>query len=324
MKLLKTITAAAIACSLFYSFYNKTETADAAPDDVPCAVADAAPLLSPGYTQPATLKALLPANSQNTLVLCTDGSGALYDTILVVAYSSSENALRMISLPRDLYVPYNQEICDKLDSMGLFTQKGIFKLNATGSVGKLIGYPSKSFGTSELSFMADILQQMTGVTVSEYAVISFDTFKNLIDTLGGVTVTVACDIRSSDGTLLLSQGNQTLSGTQALLYARTRKFYDESGNLLPTGGDFTRKEHQLSMIREVIPQLTRNAGLTKLPQIIRILRKDVAHSFTLTEMYGYYRLAQSVSSGKISLETHVITGPEIDPLRDGCSYIEFR
>lgn len=327
MRLFKTILAAAIACSLFYSYYPKSEKQNSVPTvstNVPCTVTESGSLLSPEYNQPDTLKELIPKDSQNTLVLCTDGSGALYDTIFIAAHSSSQSTLRMISLPRDIYVPYNQDICNELSNLGLLTSKGIFKLNAVGSIGKLINYPSNRFNNSEMAFMADILQEMTGVTISEYAIVGFDTFKNLVDTVGGVTVNVSCDIRSSDGTLLLAQGSQTLNGTQALLYARARTFYDAQGNQILAAGDHTRKEHQLTMIQEVIPQLTQKASLTKLPQLINILRKEVKHSFSISEMYKYYRLAQSVSAGKTVLETHVITGPGIDPMQDGCSYIEFQ
>ncbi len=321
MKFFKTLLAAAIACSLFYTINPETKTS-VSENEVPCVKQQTA-LLNPGYTKSQVFTDLIPSDSKNTLVLCTDGSGALYDTILIVSHSKKENKLCVTSLPRDIYVPYNEEICNQLDQLGLFTQKGIFKLNATGSIGKLIHHKSNRFEHSEMAFMADILQEMTGIAVQEYAIVGFETFKKLVDTVGGVTVNVACDIRTSEGTLLLPKGSQKLDGTQALIYARTRKFYDENGNTIPSGGDHTRKAHQLAMIQEVIPQLTQKSALAKLPQMIGILRKDVRHSFSIAEMYKYYRLAQDVSSGKITLETNLITGRVIDPFHDGCAYLEF-
>ncbi len=321
MKFIKTLLAAAIACSLFYTI-NPVSQTTFPEDEIPC-VKQQTSIIEPGYAKSHIFKNLIPADSRNTLVLCTDGSGALYDTILIVSHSQKENKLCVTSLPRDIYVPYNEDICNQLDQLGLFTQKGIFKLNASGAIGKLIHYTSNRFEDNEMAFVADVLQEMTGIVVEEYAIVGFETFKKLIDTVGGVTINVVCDIRSSEGKLLLPKGSQKLDGAQALVYARTRKFYDENGNILPSGGDHTRKEHQLSMIQEVVPQLAQKSALTKLPQIIGILRNDVRHSFSISEMYRYYRLAQDVSSGKITLETNLITGRNIDPFHDGCAYLEF-
>lgn len=321
MKWIKTLLAAAIACSLFY---NVNSVQDSTPTDqsLACSTQKTA-LLSPGYSKSKRFNNLISPDSTNTLLLCSDGSGALYDTILILSYSKKNSKLSITSLPRDIYVPYNQEICDQLDQLGLFTQKGIFKLNAVSAVGKLIHYDSCRFDDTQISFMADILEEMTGISVHDYAIINFETFKKLIDAVDGVNVHVACDIRDASGQLILAKGKQKLDGTQALLYARTRKFYDEKGNVIPAQGDHTRKEHQLSMIREVLPQLAQKAKITKMPQIINILRNDVKHSLSLSEIYQYYRLTQDAASGKISTETNLITGRAIDPFQDGCAYLEF-
>ena len=322
MKFIKTLLAAAVACSLFYTVKPNSQVSDSDADLV-CS-AQPATLLSNGYTKKDIFNNLIASDSTNTLVLCTDGSETLYDTIMVFSHSKQNNEIVITSLPKDIYVPYNQEICDQLDKLGLFTQKGIFKLNAVGAVGKLINYPSNQFKDSQPAFMAAILAEMTGISIQDYAIINFETFKKLIDTVGGVTIHVACDIRDSDGQLLLAEGRQKLDGTQALLYARTRKFYDENGSVIPTQGDHTRKEHQLTMIQEAIPQIAQKTTLTKLPQIISILRNDVKHSMSLSKIYQYYHLMQDAASGKISTKTNLITGRPIDPFQDGCAYLEFQ
>ena len=321
MSFFKTLLAAAIACSLFYTI-NPEKKASVTEDSV-CTTTQAT-ILKADYQPSQTFQDLLPTDSRNTLVLCTDGSGTLYDTILIISHSKETNKFCITSLPRDIYVPYNDTVCRQLEQAGLSTQKGIFKLNAAGAIGKAIHYQSSRFEDGEMAFMADVLQEMTDICIQDYVVVGFDTFQKLIDAAGGVTVNVACDIRTEKGELLLAKGSQKIDGAQALLYARTRKFYDENGNQIPADGDHTRKKHQLAMIQEIIPQLTQKSAITKLPRFLRILRNEVKHSMSISEIYQYYRLAQDVSTGAVEVETNVITGRVIDPLQDGCSYLEFK
>lgn len=291
---------------------------------VPCVQTTTQSILKDTYVAPNTLRNIISSEDKNTLILCTDGSGMLYDSIFIIAQNRKENTVKVVSLPRDVYVPYGEEIQNHLETLDLSQEKGIYKLNIAGYIGKKIGYPATVFEDGDISFMADLIREMTGVTLSEYAIINFQTFEKLVDTVGGITLNIPCDIRNAKGTLILQQGLQKLSGKEALQYARTRKFYDEAGNLLPSGGDFTRKEHQMAMMRELIPQLVQNAGVTKLPAIVQIVRKEVRHSFSIGDLYRYYKLIQEVAAGTAELETHGITGPEIRPTEDDCLYIEFK
>lgn len=325
MRLFKTCMAAAIACSLFYSAATNTQQeATAEEAQIPCVQTTAQSILEDTFSPPDTLKNLIAPVCKNTLILCTDGSNLLYDSIFIISHNKNENAVKVVSLPRDLYVPYGEEIQKQLETLNLSNEKGIFKLNIAGFIGEKMNYPATVFEDGDISFMADVLKEMTGITVSEYAILNFQTFEKLVDTVGGITVNIPCDIRNSKGELILEQGVQQLTGKEALLYARTRKFYDAEGTLLPSGGDFTRKEHQLAMMQEIIPQLVQNAGVTKLPAIVQIVRKEVRHSFSIGDLYRYYKLIQDISAGTVTFDTHSITGPEIKPTEDGCLYIEFK
>ncbi len=323
MKLFKTCMAAAIACSLFYSTPTNTQQETMMDAQIPC-VQTTQSILDSTFIAPDTLHNLIAPECKNTLILCTDGSGLLYDSIFIIAHNKKENTIKVVSLPRDLYVPYGEEIQNHLEALHLSQEKGIYKLNIAGYIGKKMNYPPTVFEDGDISFMADVLKEMTGVTVSEYAILNFQTFEKLVDTVGGITLHIPCDIRNSKGELILQQGLRQLSGKEALQYARTRKFYDAEGNLLQSGGDFTRKEHQMAMMREIVPQLVQNAGVTKLPAIVQIVRKEVRHSFSIGDLYRYYKLIQEVAADTIELETHGITGPEIRPTEDGCLYIEFK
>ncbi|MBR5280401.1 MAG: LCP family protein, partial [Clostridia bacterium] len=210
MKLFKTCLAAAIACSLFYSLpVNKIQEATTEVIDVPCVQASPQELLSDGYSPPDTLQKMLSPEYKNTLILCTDGSEMLYDSIFIIGHNKAANSVKVISLPRDLYVPYGEEIRQQLVTHNLVQEKGIFKLNIAGFIGQKINYPSTCFEDGDISFMADTIQAMTGVVVSNYAIFNFKTFEQLVDTVGGITLNIPMDIRDGNGTLLLPKGTQT-------------------------------------------------------------------------------------------------------------------
>ncbi|MBR5500032.1 MAG: LCP family protein [Clostridia bacterium] len=325
MKLFKTCMAAAIACSLFYAMPANTKQTTVPKEEVkPCVQSNVQSILTDQYVPPNTLQNILTPEYKNTLILCTDASGILYDSIFIIGHNKQANTVKLISLPRDLYVPYGEDIQNRLETLHLAQEKGIYKLNIAGYIGEKMHYPATVFEDRDVSFMADVIYTMTGISISEYAIFNFQTFEKLVDTVGGITLNIPYDIRNSKGEIILRQGVQTLNGQKALQYARTRKFYDEEGNILPSGGDFTRKEHQIAMMKEMIPQLVQNAGIGKLPAIVQIVRKEVRHSFSVGDLYRYYKLIQEVASGSVQLETHSITGPEIRPTEDGCLYIEFK
>lgn len=99
------------------------------------------------------------------------GGGLLTDTIMVISIDPKQSKVAMISIPRDLYVtvPGTQ---DKQ------------KINAVHAYGE-----KKSKGQG-LEDMKTILSEVTGLSVDYAASINFEGFKQLIDTIGGVQITL--------------------------------------------------------------------------------------------------------------------------------------
>ena len=99
------------------------------------------------------------------------GGGLLSDTNMVVSVKLSENKASIISIPRDLYVtiPGTQEKQ---------------KINAVHAYGEEKG---KGQG---LEYMKDILGEVTGLEIHYVASINFAGFKQLVDAIGGIEVTL--------------------------------------------------------------------------------------------------------------------------------------
>lgn len=100
-----------------------------------------------------------------------DGGGLLADTIMVVSVDPAQKKAAMISVPRDLYVtvPGTQ---DKQ------------KINAVHFYGE-----EKGRGQG-LKDMETILSEVTGLEIDYAISINFEGFKKLIDTIGGIEITL--------------------------------------------------------------------------------------------------------------------------------------
>ena len=99
------------------------------------------------------------------------GGGLLADTIMVISIDPKQNKVAMISVPRDLYVtvPGTQ---DKQ------------KINAVHAYGEKKG---KGQGLED---MKTILSEVTGLSIDYAASINFEGFKQIVDTIGGVQITL--------------------------------------------------------------------------------------------------------------------------------------
>ncbi|MCX4578353.1 LCP family protein [Streptomyces sp. NBC_01571] len=136
------------------------------------------------------------------------------DTMMLVHLPADHSGAYVVSLPRDAWV----------DIPG----HGKAKLNAAFSWG---GPP----------LLIDTVQRLTKVRVDHLAVIDWDGFKNLTDSLGGVDLVV-------DG------AGRHMNGTQALTYVRERHHLAR--------GDFDRTHRQQYFLRTVLAKVMRPSTFT--------------------------------------------------------------
>lgn len=92
-------------------------------------------------------------------------------------------------------------------------------------------------------------EQTTGVRIDHMVVLNFVGFKNMVDAIGGVEVTVDQPIGTPGTDTYLPAGTHELRGDQALLYVQDRKSFGD-------GSDIGRIRHQqafmASIAREVV------------------------------------------------------------------------
>jgi LCP family protein required for cell wall assembly len=206
------------------------------------------------------------------LLLGTDASGFLADSIILTLQPTRGGAPIMVSLPRDLYV---WNLCKKRFS----------RLNE--------GLGGCRGSASGPELMAIMVEDYTGIPVDYLARIDFDGFSRVVDVMGGITVCVDYPTRDEKAHLEITEsGCQVVGGTVALAWVRSRnaeQFIDGEWRRV-AGSDFARQRRQ----QDVLFQLAGKAAGFPSPAALTSTLSAVAGSVRLDSSWSF---AQAVSVG---------------------------
>jgi len=174
-----------------------------------------------------------------------EGSEDLTDTIIIYHLSSWGKKDSLISIPRDIRV--------QLEGYGWN------KINA-----------AYKFGGDEM--VRQEIYKLTGIEIDKIMVINFNGFKNVIDILGGVKITVGESLHDPLSGANFDPGTYTVNGEEALSFARCRS---------TERGDLDRVDRQKYLLNEIIKQKLNFSIITKAPDIIKVLNKETKTDFTI-------------------------------------------
>lgn len=202
------------------------------------------------------------------------------DTMIMMSIDNRHKKLKLTSFQRDTYV--------------YIPGYGYNKINA-----------SYTYGGAKLAIQT--IEANFGIKIDRYAVVDFDSFVEIIDTLGGIDMEVTQDEidyinyqmyknGQSDewSTITDEPGIVHLTGIEALWYARNRGLsIGEDGNEIGiSGDDWDRTSRQRKLIETVFESM-KDASLTQIvsivgsvgPLVTTNLKKDeitalVSHSLT--------------------------------------------
>ena len=185
----------------------------------------------------------------------------LTDTMLVVSLDPDGTASAMISIPRDLYgaplpdgTPFNRKLNTLMVYASAhpdeFPRGGVATLKAT--IGNLLGVP-----------------------IHYFAAINMFGFKQTVDSIGGVDITVERAI--SDPTywdeydqntgFYLKAGAHHMDGHTALAFVRSRKGAGDT--------DFTRADRQQQLLTAIRDELTAGNLLLALPGLLDAVKNTI-------------------------------------------------
>jgi polyisoprenyl-teichoic acid--peptidoglycan teichoic acid transferase len=212
---------------------------------------------------------LLMSRPTTTLLMGTDHSARSdradanrADSIMLVRTDPEKHRISYLSIPRDL----------RVDIPG----HGTAKINAAFA----LGGPALAMQT---------ITAVTGIPINHVALVDFNSFRDLIDELGGVTVNVPAPIVSNrfdcpfptDSQCQrwqgwrFAKGKQTMDGRRALIYSRVRENRLDSAE-----NDLTRGGRQQAVVQAIGDKLTSPRTLLKLPFVGDDLLEPLATDLT--------------------------------------------
>ncbi|WP_237316808.1 LCP family protein [Streptomyces sp. JJ36] len=240
----------------------------------------------------------MPNGSLDLLVLGSDsraGQNAPYgdddgtarsDTAMIVHIHEDHERATVVSIPRDTLV--RRPECRKPGGGTVPAER-----NAMFNSAYQAGGPACAVKTVE---------RLTGVRMDHYVEIDFSGFRKLVDTLGGVEVTVNKPIDDPDSHLHLSPGTHTLDGEQALGLVRTR-------HAVGDGSDLGRIQLQQVFLRALLDKID-DLGLFSNPKQLYDLADTATAALTtdseldsVADLVGIARLLRGVGPDELRLLT---------------------
>ncbi|MCD8159254.1 MAG: LCP family protein [Clostridiales bacterium] len=279
---------AVIGCYIGYTYLNTDETDDffSGENKVANAVSNA---LQSGI-----------AGDTNLVVLGTDEEGTRTDTIMVLNYNSRTGKLTLISVPRDSYIEVSQSDFDAMQSE--YPEPGSSKMK----INHIYHYAPE--GEKE-EFSAKYVGKLLGLNIDYYALVDFDAFTYLIDSIGGIEYDVPMDMYyydpEFDFLIDLKAGVQTLNGEQAEQLVRFRKGYSNQ--------DLGRVSTQQSFVKELISELAKKENILSNPTAyIKTAIEYVKTNVGITDAVKYFGVLTSLDTENIASFTVPGTSASID------------
>jgi LCP family protein required for cell wall assembly len=191
------------------------------------------------------------------------------DVIVIVSLDPSAGRVRIVSVPRDLYVYIPGW---RVDRINVADVHGGFEM------------------------LAQTIQYNFGIPVDHVMRIDFSGFKQLVDTLGGLDVTSTGYLRDECGGLWWNYrpGVYHMDGFDALCYVRMRK----------TSSDYDRLRREQEVLLAIADRLLSLDGLSRVPDLYNQFRGLVKTDIQVNDLLPLVPLATTVAADRSRLSLH--------------------
>ncbi len=202
-----------------------------------------------------------PDGQVNILLLGSDqrpyDGGFRTDTIQLVTINQDDYSVKLTAFPRDLYVYIPGDTMQRINTA-----------MAWG------GFDALAL-TMEYNF---------GVHPDYYVLINFWSFKDVIDSIGGISVDVGrdfCDQRDAYGWYCLSQSTVWMDGETALWYVRSRHSTD----------DLDRGRRQQEVLKAIFDQVMSLDSLQHASDLYDVYKQNVTTNMDFGEITKFFPVA---------------------------------
>ena len=235
----------------------------------------------------------------NFLLIGSDrrpGGSFRTDTMVIAVLRPNDGQVSLISIPRDLWVSIP----------GWENQR----INTAYQHGISVDYPGGGPG-----LLKDTILYNLGIRIDHTALVEFDGFRQIVDTLGGVDVPVACpytdwrlidpsyDPQNENNWVLYTTGPGLvhMDGDLALWYARSRQ----------KSNDFDRGRRQQEVLRALFSQALQAGTLKRIPELYNDLKNTVETDLNLVDLLQLALYGPKMTNANI--RSYYIRPPLVTP-----------
>ncbi len=248
---------------------------------------------------PTPLPQLTNNETVNFLLIGSDkrpGGSFRTDTMVLVILWPKEGQVSMISIPRDLWI--------------YIPTVGMQRINTAYQSGEIYGYEGGGPG-----LLRDTIEYNLGIRIDHTAMVEFDGFRRIVDTLGGINVPVSCpytdwhlidpsyDPNNSDNWSLytIQPGIDHMDGDLALWYARSRL----------KSSDFDRGRRQQEVLRAIFNQALSTDTLARIPQLYNDFSSTITTDLGLGDLLKLALYAPKLTNANI--RSYYLRPPYVTP-----------
>jgi len=195
------------------------------------------------------------------------------DTMILSVVRPADNAILMVSIPRDTYVEIEDHGEDKITH-------------------------AYAYGEAELA--VDTVERFFDVTVDHYATINFTGFREVIDAMGGIALPIEKDLVNDDPDhekFVVKGGQPLYNGNDALNYVRFRE---------DAGGDTSRTGRHQVFLGAILDKASGIGQWTKIPELIDIMGHNFTTDIRPSDMVEMAK--DMLTQGTRTIHSHTLKG----------------
>ncbi|WP_081892609.1 LCP family protein [Lysinibacillus sp. BF-4] len=206
------------------------------------------------------------------------------DALMLATLNNKTKTVKLVSIPRDAYV--------HIPALG-YSDKITHSHSKAGTLGTI-----------------ETVEELFDVPVDYYVRMNFNAFIDVVDALDGVEAKVPYELLEKDEfdrtAVHLMPGKQTLNGSEALAFARTRK----------QDTDVDRGKRQQELVQAIAKKAASMGSLLKYDDVLRAVGDNMKTDLTFSEIKS---LLYYLSKGMPQIDTLVLEGEDVN-LPEGYYY----
>lgn len=224
--------------------------------------------------------------TNNFAVFGLDADGMRTDTIFVVNFSDNQDEIKIVSIPRDTKIEWDENQSNLIKPESVSVSK----------IGEMYAYSQGQY-IEELAVKE--IEEMLNIQISNYMVIDFTAVEKAIDNIGGLELDIPQDMHYRDSAQGLSinikAGIQNLDGNDVLGVLRYRKGYEN--------GDIGRIQMQQYVMKAFLSKLLKEEDINVIMASAVEIITRVKTNISMNDISNYIKLVMNIDTKNIQFYT---------------------